>query len=70
VQRQNAQEWMRLRAYFNDVSHHRFVAEEQAFQERVTQLEAFLSSRLVPRPTDDFAAIDALLEEDEHDAHA
>ena len=70
VQRQNAQDWMRLRAYFNDFSHHRFVEEERVFQERVMQLESFLSARLVPRPTDDFAAIDALLEEKEHDADA
>lgn len=64
VQRQNAREWMRLRGYFNDISHHRFVPEETAFQERVTQLEAFLSARMVPRPTADFAAIDALLQEE------
>jgi hypothetical protein len=70
VQRQNAQEWMRLRGYFNDVSHHRFVPEEQAFQLRVMQLEGFLSARLIRRPTDDFAAIDALLKEDEPNAQA
>ncbi len=64
VQRKSAQEWMRLRGYFNDVSHHRFGPEERAFQERVTELERFLFARLVPRPTEDFAAIDALLQEE------
>jgi hypothetical protein len=64
VQRKNAYEWMRLRGYFNDVSHHRFPTADAEFQGRVTQLEAFLHARLIPRPTADFAAIDALLQED------
>lgn len=64
VQRKSAQEWMRLRGYFNDVSHHRFGPEERTFQEKVAQLESFLFARLVPRPTEDFAAIDALLQEE------
>jgi hypothetical protein len=64
LQRRNAEEWMRLRGYFNDVSHHRFAPEERAFQERVLQLENFLFARLIPRPTEDFAAIDALLQEE------
>jgi hypothetical protein len=64
VQRKNGQEWMRLRGYFNDVSHHRFAVDDTAFEARVTQMETFLSVRLVPRPTADFAAIDALLQEE------
>jgi len=64
LQRKNAQEWMKLRGYFNDVSHHRFPAAESEFAERVTQLEAFLYARLIPRPTADFAIIDALLQEE------
>jgi hypothetical protein len=64
LQRKNAQEWMRLRGYFNDVSHHRFPATDAEFRERVSQLEAFLYARLIPKPTADFAAIDALLQED------
>lgn len=63
VQLRNAKEWMKLRKYFNDVAHHRFADDDKAFLKQVTQLEAFLSARLVPRPTVDFAAIDALLEE-------
>jgi hypothetical protein len=64
VQRRNAQEWMRLRQYFNGVSHHQFAPADQDFQERVRSLESFLSARLLLRPTDDFATIDALLAEE------
>jgi hypothetical protein len=64
VQRRNANQWMQLRGYFNNVAHHRFPAAEAEFLDRVTQLEAFLYARLIPRPTADFAAIDALLLED------
>lgn len=64
VQQKNAAHWLKLRRYFTDVSHHRFPAEDGEFRERVTQLEVFLHSRLIPRPTADFAAIDALLQED------
>jgi hypothetical protein len=64
AQRKNAKEWMRLRGYFNDVSHHRFAVDETAFVERMTQMEAFLTARLAPRPTADFEAIDALLQEE------
>jgi hypothetical protein len=63
VQRTNAEKWMRLRKYFNEVAHHRFAPAEQQFQEQVLALEVFLAPRLAPRPTDDFAAIDALLAE-------
>lgn len=64
VQKKNAKQWMYLREYFNNVSHHRFAATDAEFQARVAQLEAFLCARLIPRPTADFAAIDALLQEE------
>lgn len=64
VQQRNAKQWMGLRQYFNNVAHHRFPPSDAEFSERVTQLEAFLYARLVPQPTADFAAIDALLQEE------
>jgi hypothetical protein len=63
VQKKNAEEWMSLKGYFTGVSHHGST-DEDTFRSKVGRLEGFLSARLVPRPTDDFAAIDELLEED------
>ena len=47
----------------DSVAHHKTV-EEPAFRERIAGFEVFISTRLKPRPTEDFAAIDALVEED------
>jgi len=63
LQQKNAQQLMTLRKFFTEVSHHRLTADEAAFQDRVGQLEGFLSAHLNPRPTEDFEAIDALLRE-------
>jgi hypothetical protein len=64
VQQKNARRLMDLRRFFTGVAHHRFPAAEDVFQERVGQLEGFLSAQLNRRPTEDFAAIDALLREE------
>jgi hypothetical protein len=64
VQRRSAKEWMQMRRYFNNVAHHQGTPTVQEFQARVAQLEAFLSARLIPRPTADFERIDDLLKED------
>lgn len=63
VQRVNAEQWMSFRSYFIGVSHHGTVTEPE-FLSRVAGFEAFIATRLKPRPTEDFATIDALLEED------
>jgi len=63
VQQEHAKQWMRFHRFFDSVAHHRSVAELD-FREQIAGFEVFISTRLKPRPTDDFAAIDALLEED------
>jgi hypothetical protein len=63
VQRENAKHWMNFHRYFDAIAHHKSV-DEPEFRERIAGFEAFISTRLKPRPTDDFATIDALLEED------
>jgi hypothetical protein len=63
VQQENAKRWMGYHRYFDGVAHHKAVPEPE-FRERIAGFEVFISTRLKPRPTDDFAAIDALLEED------
>jgi hypothetical protein len=64
IQKRNAKAWMDLRKFFNDVSHHLFPVDDPAFRASVSEFEAFLVARMNPRPTADFAAIDALLNED------
>lgn len=66
VQNQNAKDWMDLRRYFTEVSHHRFAPAEADFLGKVDRLEGFLSALLIPRPTADFAAIDVLLQRTGH----
>lgn len=63
LQRANAKQWMSFQRYFIGVAHHGSVKEPE-FLARVAGFEAFIANRLKPRPTDDFATIDALLEED------
>lgn len=63
VQRENAKEWMNFHRYFDGVAHHKRVQEDE-FRARIAGFEFFIANRLKPRPTDDFAIIDALLEED------
>jgi hypothetical protein len=63
VQIENAKQWMKFHRYFDGVAHHGS-ADEDAFREQLSRLESFLSARLIPRPTGDFAAIDTLVEEE------
>lgn len=63
MQRENLTQWSKFRGYFISVAHHKGVQEQQ-FREQIAAFEFFLSNRLKPRPIDDFAIIDALLEED------
>jgi hypothetical protein len=63
VQRANAKQWMGFQGYFIGVAHHGTVKETE-FIARLAGFEAFIATRLKPRPTEDFATIDALLEED------
>ncbi len=63
VREENAKQWMRFHRYFDGVAHHGTV-EERGFREQVGRWEAFLSSRLILRPTDDFGTIDALVQEE------
>jgi hypothetical protein len=63
VQLENAKQWMNFHRYFDAIAHHKSV-EEPEFRVSIAGFEVFISTRLKPRPTDDFATIDALLEED------
>jgi hypothetical protein len=63
VQQENAKQWIGYQRYFASVAHHKTVTETD-FRARIAGFEVFIANRLKPRPTDDFAAIDALLEED------
>ena len=63
VQEQNAKHWVDFHRYFDRVAHHGS-AEETVFREQVSRLEAFLSERLILRPTEDFARIEALAQEE------
>lgn len=60
LQVSNARQWMVFHSYFAAVAHHRPV-DEAEFRGQVSAFESFLSARLNPRPTEDFAAIDAFL---------
>ncbi len=62
LQRTNAKQWMNFQGYFISVAHHGSVKEPE-FLARVAGFETFIATRLKPRPTEDFATIDALLEE-------
>lgn len=62
IQEERAKQWMGFHRYFDSVAHHKTVQEEE-FRARMARFEVFIADRL-SRPTDDFAAIDALLEED------
>jgi len=63
VQIENAKQWMKFHRYFDGVAHHGSV-DENSFREQVSRLESFLSCRLVPQPTADFARIETLVAEE------
>ncbi len=55
--------WKRMSSFFQKTSHHRSSPGLDKFRERIGELEAFLSSVLLPTTFDDLDAIDALLKE-------
>ena len=63
VQKENAKLWVEFHRYFDRIAHHGSVKEE-VFRKQVSSLEAFLSARIMPRPTIDFARIETLVEEE------
>lgn len=70
IHRENAIFWGKLSAYFTQVSHHRHRPPESDFRNRLSDLEAFLAARMMPKATADLAEIDALLDQDRRDAEA
>jgi len=59
----NVDDWDKKRDFFQSVAHHRKIVNEQEFLQCMDALERFLLDRLEPRTFDDFAEIDALIEE-------
>lgn len=64
----NVDAWEKKREYFQSVAHHRHATDEQEFRQWLDALERFLLDRLEPRTFDDFAEIDALLEDGNENA--
>jgi hypothetical protein len=62
----NVDAWEDRRGYFVSVSHHGHPVEEEEFRQRLDDLARFLLDMFEPKTFDDFAAIDALLAEDEN----
>jgi hypothetical protein len=57
------EEFMELKQYFTELSHHRFSVTDEDFLQKLTKAETILLRKLRPEPAADFAAIDALLKE-------
>ena len=55
------QEFMDIKQYFTELSHHRFAVTDADFLQKLTKVETILLRKLRPEPAADFAAIDALL---------
>ena len=62
--KRNAARWMKLRKYFNNVSHRPLGADEGDFEDHVRELEQLLYALLNRSPVDDIDRIDELLAED------
>jgi hypothetical protein len=60
----NVDAWEETKKFFIAVLHHRKVPTEDEFSRWLDALERFLLDRLLPRTFEDFAEIDALLQED------
>lgn len=56
-------DWKEMVDFFQNTSHHRSSPSLDQFRERIGELEAFLSTVLVPTTFDDLDAIDTLLKE-------
>jgi hypothetical protein len=61
VEEAEIEEFMELKQYFTELSHHRFSATNEDFHQKLTRAETILLRKLRPEPAADFAAIDALL---------
>jgi hypothetical protein len=63
LQKRNVNLWDEMREFFQKVAHHGYACPLEEFSQWVEALELFLIERLQPRTFDDFAAIDAILDE-------
>lgn len=55
--------WKAIRGFFLGVSHHGKDTDLDTLRNRITDLEVFLSDRLLPRTSAELDAIDAIIEE-------
>jgi hypothetical protein len=62
LEKQRADRWIELHTYFNATAH-RSPTTEAEFSAKLDELERILLDSLSPTPSQDFAAIDAILEE-------
>jgi hypothetical protein len=69
LEKRQADRWIELHTYFNAAAH-RSPTSEAEFSERLDELEQILIDCLVPTPSADFSAIDAILLEESPDAEA
>jgi hypothetical protein len=64
-----AKRWLKLYGYFSSVAHMSSTTLNE-FQDRLTEVEEIVLSCLYRQPSETFAEIDAILEEEEADAQA
>jgi hypothetical protein len=69
LEKRRADRWIALHTYFNAAAH-RSPTTEAEFADRLDELEQILIDCLVPTPSEDFSAIDAILLEESPDAEA
>jgi hypothetical protein len=67
LEKQRAARWMTLHDYFNAATH-RSRTTDAEFSARLDELEQLLMVSLNPTPSEDFSAIDAILQEESSDA--
>lgn len=67
LEKRRADRWIELHTYFNAAAH-RSPTTEAEFSEKLDELEQILMNTLSPTPSEDFAAIDAILLEEPPDA--
>jgi hypothetical protein len=67
IEDQRAREWKARHEFFDRVAHHGDCSEEE-FDASADVVERLMLDYLRPRTFDDFAAIDAIIEEGEKDA--
>jgi hypothetical protein len=62
----NVSAWEAKRDFFVNVAHHRKMVGDKEFGTWLEALERFLLDRLIPRTFDEYAKVDALVDEEEH----